>query len=386
MYQPQFALLRLFELAESTEVYIEMDDDLDFVDLNGAKSLGSLKHKSVGDRLTDLSVDFWKSVRIWISRYKRDSFQESDLKFLLFTTSEISPTSYLHKFSSRLTNLGENIADAVMCAREALERSNTALSKEVRSELDSLTDAQREDFFARVTIIDSTPRISDIAEKIINRHMRSISREFRPAIFDRLLGWWSQEMILLLTGERAAPLSGYELSDKLSGIADEYKTNNLPIHFFGATPEYEIDAEGDQRQFVIQLREIGVQTGRIRNAILDYYRAYAQRSVWARENVLMPGEIGRFEAKLVDEWSRYRDVVFEDFDVTIANEKLAEAGKQLYRWADLESGNLDSLRIREKVTEPYVVRGGFHILANEKPQPRVYWHPTFLSRLDEVLG
>ena len=39
------------------------------------------------------------------------------------------------------------------------------------------------------------------------------------------------------------------------------------------------------------------------------------------------------------------------------------------------------LRIRERVTEPYVVRGAFHILANASPSPRVYWHPRFLERL-----
>jgi hypothetical protein len=55
-------------------------------------------------------------------------------------------------------------------------------------------------------------------------------------------------------------------------------------------------------------------------------------------------------------------------------------------WADIESGNISALRIRERVTEPYVVRGGFHILANVKPLPRIYWHPLFLNRLRELLA
>lgn len=386
MYQPQFALLRLFELPEPTEIYIEMDDDLDFVNLNGAKSLGSLKHKRIGDRLTDLSVDFWKSVRIWLSRYKRDSFQESDLKFLLFTTAEVSSTTFLQAFIFRSTPSSRTIAEVVETAKGVLESSTTKLSQEIRSELEIMTEEQLEDFFSRITIVDSTPRIADISEIIINQHMRSIPREFRPSIYERLQGWWNQQTILLLTGERPIPISGYELSDMLSDIADEYKTNNLPIHFSNAFPEGEIDVEGDQRLFVIQLREIGVQTNRIRSAILDYYRAFSQRSVWARENVLLVGEMDRYEARLVDEWSRFRDLTFEDFNVPEAEDQLVAAGRALYKWADMGSGNVDSLRIREKVTEPYVVRGGFHILANQKPLPRVYWHPTFLARLDAALG
>jgi hypothetical protein len=31
------------------------------------------------------------------------------------------------------------------------------------------------------------------------------------------------------------------------------------------------------------------------------------------------------------------------------------------------------------------VRGGFHILANIRPLPRLYWHPRFLTRIGDVL-
>ncbi len=61
LYQSRLALLRLLELPENTSVFLEKDDDLDFVDKDGRKSLASLKHKAAGDRLTGLSTDFWKS-------------------------------------------------------------------------------------------------------------------------------------------------------------------------------------------------------------------------------------------------------------------------------------------------------------------------------------
>ena len=98
IYQPRFALLRLLQLPESTSVLIEKDDDLDFLDKDGVKSLASLKHKGVGDRLTDLSTDFWKSVRIWLARYKRDGRTEANLRFFLFTTGAVSATSFLRHF------------------------------------------------------------------------------------------------------------------------------------------------------------------------------------------------------------------------------------------------------------------------------------------------
>ncbi|WP_324617595.1 ABC-three component system protein [Herbaspirillum camelliae] len=68
------------------------------------------------------------------------------------------------------------------------------------------------------------------------------------------------------------------------------------------------------------------------------YRAFEQRSSWARQNLLVSGEMEEYEDRLIDEWSRYRDVVFEELDEDSADAVLLEAGKALYQWADLESG------------------------------------------------
>ena len=86
---------------------------------------------------------------------------------------------------------------------------------------------------------------------------------------------------------------------------------------------------------------------------------------------------------MVDEWSRYRELVFERLSDADDDEACLVAGRELYRWAEMET---TTLRIRERVTEPYVVRGAFHMLANASPQPRVYWHPRFLDRLQQLLG
>jgi len=151
-------------------------------------------------------------------------------------------------------------------------------------------------------------------------------------------------------------------------------------------PADEIDTDADPRLFVAQLREIGISSNRIRSAILDYYRAFEQRSAWARENLLVSGEVEEYEDRLADEWNRSKDVAFEKLKDDSAEDSLREAGATLYNWAQFETGKIESLRIRARVTEPYVLRGSFHILADVTPEPRVYWHPRFLDRLGKVLG
>jgi hypothetical protein len=386
IYQPRFGLLKLLQLPESTSILIEKDDDLDFIDKDGIKTLASLKHKGVGDRLTDRSTDFWKSVRIWLARYNRDGRSEASLRFFLFSTGAVSDTSFLRRFLFEPPAEDDEVASLSQMTADVLAKTESKLIGPIAEEFHKLNDDEKEDFLSRIVIFDGGPRIEDVPSIIKDQHMRSIRRDNRDAIFERLEGWWNDTIVNLLVGKRTDAIFGYEISDKLSALAEEYKSNNLPITFKGKVPVGEIDADNDPRLFVVQLREIGIASNRIRNAILDYYRAFEQRSTWARESLLISGEMEEYEDRLVDEWSRYRDVAFEELDEQSAAEVLLEAGKVLYRWVDLESGNNSTLRIRERVTEPYVVRGGFHILANSRPLPRVYWHPHFLDRVGKVLG
>ena len=379
MYQARFALLQILKMPESTSLLIEKDDDIDFVDADGHKTLGSLKHRADGNKLTDLSTDFWKSVRIWLARYKRDGRIQCALRFFLFTTSKVAERSFLQSFLPE----ADPSLDRPGLAKKALGLTESPLVKTIRDELSTLHDAELNDFLARVLILERGPRIDDLPALIVERYMRSIRREFRPHVFERLEGWWTDQVINLLTGKRRDPIVGNEVSDKLAVLADEYKADNLPINFRGAMPETATNAISDPRLFVAQLREIGINKDSIQFAILDYYRAYEQRSMWARQQVIDSKEVELYEDRLVEEWGRYKAVIFEDLDETSAETTLVKAGKELYRWAQLAN---ESLRIRARVTEPYVTRGGFHMLANVRPQPRVHWHPRFLARVGALLG
>lgn len=379
IYQGRLALLKLLQWPEDTSVLIEKDDDLDFVVKDGVKILASLKHKSTGDRLSNLSVDFWKSVNIWVERYQAAEKQQSSLRFFLFTTGKVSDNSFLSCFLESDKDITDDLLKKIM---RSLSDSKSKTINPIRAKIEGLNQIEKKDFFSRINIFDNSPRITDVPEIIVGSYMRAVRPEYRKPVYERLEGWWSDLVIKLLTGIRSIEIFGHEVSDKLSQIADEYKIDNLPIHFRGEKPVEKVDPENDPRLFVAQLREIGITPNRIQNAIFDYYRAFKQRSAWARENVLLEGEVEEYEERLVDEWGRYRDVLFEDLGADAAENALTKAGKELYKWAEF---NTSHLRIRDRVSEPYVVRGNFHILANEKPAPRVYWHPRFLNRLDSIL-
>ena len=390
IFQPRFALYQALELPEDTAILIEKEDDLDFLESSGKKTLASLKHKAVGERLTDLSVDFWKSVNIWLTRYQANGRVESDYQFFLFTTSSVAPDSFL-KFFLYGADTTEAQPSLWQPTENTLATSKAKSFTKIKELLSKLTALEKEDFVSRITIIDSTPRIGDLPALIKAQKMRPIRAEHRDAVFERLEGWWNDLIIQMLCESQSEPAYARDVSEKLFNFSEEYKDDNLPITFEDATPTSPIDISIDNRLFVSQLRELKLSPSRIRNAILDYYRAFEQRSAWARQRLVGSEEIMKYERRLTNEWERTKDVLFDDDALGASIEdcsdpELIAVAKKLYTWAETEAQKLDHLKIRARVTEPYVLRGSFQILANKRPYPTVYWHPQLLDRLSKAAG
>lgn len=98
VYQIRFALAHLMNQDESQALLIEADDDVELKDIEGKKTLISLKHKQIGETVGTLSTDFWKSVRIWLDRYIRDGNLACDHSYCMATTARVGPTSLLRYF------------------------------------------------------------------------------------------------------------------------------------------------------------------------------------------------------------------------------------------------------------------------------------------------
>ena len=378
LYQLRYALLQILRLPEETTCFIEKDDDIDFTDAYEGLILASLKHKAPGDTLTDLSPDFWKSVRIWLTNYLNETKKPSSAKYILCTTGKVQVGSFLTAFLPD-ASLGENLPARIT---SVLGGSESKTIKKTTDLLATLPQDQWTDFFRRITIYDCLERIQDIPELIITEKLRTVRPQFRRPVYERLEGWWTNECIELLTGRRQDPFRSSEVSEMLSSITEQFREDNLPIDFEDAEPEQGVNPDSDDRFFVKQLRAIGLRSDRLRRAILDYYRAFEQRGKWQRENVTLTGEIGEYDDRLVDEWARIREIVFEELKADSSEEILQATGRKLLN--DLSTRDHPNLRIRADVTATYVVMGSFHMLANEEV-PRVHWHPRFTERMAEIL-
>lgn len=241
-----------------------------------------------------------------------------------------------------------------------------------------LTPEQQHALVNNIYVLDSSPNIIDTKEQILEKLKFSTRRQFLNQVYERVEGWWFDRVVKHLLRNSSDPILYRELLSQINDIQEEYFEDNLPIEFLRAIAPEERELSEEQRIFIQQLRLVTVGEPRIRRAINDYYRAFEQRSKWVREDLLDVGELELYEERLIDEWERLHEMMKEDLPEDATEEQKQKDGKALFNLFDSHK----EIHIRPRCTQPYVMRGSYHILANKL---RVGWHAEFLTRLSAIL-
>ena len=351
MFQARYALYLILTNKEELELAVESLDDITFFkDENNPTELLQLKHHTTQASLTDSSTDLWKTIRVWSTQLQENKISLPDTLLTLVTTAEAPANSaafLLRPVKARNPKLAfQKLLDV------ANKSDNKALTKSFEA-FKALDNTQQQLLIDSIQILDGSPDIIDITPKIKEK-LIAVRREHRDSVYERLEGWWFAEVVKHLRDDSVNFISGFEVRDKICEINDQFKPDALPIDFFDLEITAQPDISQDNRRFVAQLKEIAVHNKRIEKAILDYYKAFEQRSRWAREELLFGGEIEQYEKRLIDEWERYMLALQDEMSDSDDNElEYQKFGKKVFKWMEQEA----DIRIRSQVTEPYVTYG-----------------------------
>jgi hypothetical protein len=165
----------------------------------------------------------------------------------------------------------------------------------------------------------------------------------------------------------------------MSDLRESFRQDSLPIDddLLAFDLDEATQAAHADSMFVRQLEIITAGKKRIAAAVRDYYRAFEQRSRWLRDDLLLVGDLSRYERTLIEEWELVFEGVKDALGETAAEDAKQKAAHEVLRWAETVS-----LPIRPSVTTPFVTRGSLHMLADEA---RLGWHPDFQDRLGALL-
>lgn len=384
LYQVRCALLwslQRLRKSEDFNVGIEQLDDVHFETAGGdpVEMLQTKHGLKVKADLTDYSPDIWKSLRVWLTAYT-NGVLKSATKLVLVTTG-------LADDDSAAASLRIEQRD-IKSAREKLDTAaQSSTNKALKAAFDAylkLTITERDELLGRVTVIDASNCISDLEDELTDQVFWAAGRDNCKDFLDRLEGWWLRRVIHHLTSSPNDRISSAEIDNQMDDLRSQFHRDSLPIDddlLQLMVDETKLE-EHRNHTFVLQLRMIGVGKSRILNAVHDYYRAYEQRSRWLRKELLFECDLHKYEKRLIEEWQRAFAAADDELTVSATEEEKNRAARLVLRWAETEI-----IPIRPGVSEPFVSRGSFQILADRPTEsPRIGWRTDFLEKLSELLG
>jgi hypothetical protein len=260
----------------------------------------------------------------------------------------------------------------------AKEQPGNQRTKDARSRFANLSSRDRGTLLSKVIVRDGTAGLADFRSQLRNALGLALPRSGAEDFLDQLIGWWERRVVDLLLG-RTESVSYDQAVDEIARLRDMYNDSTLPPPdpTLQASLSDALVAAYVEAPFVHQLQFVALRDDRIRLAIRDYHRAYAQRSSWLQEGILAVEELLEWERRLIDEWEhawvRMLEAVEEADD-----DGVAQLGRALL--GELEGSGMNPLRSGGDL---FLHIGTLHGLADTRD---IGWHKEFHSRLEEVFG
>lgn len=379
LYQVRYALALLLENDNSDcQISIEKFDDVAFSKDDIPIQLIQLKHHIQHQgNLADASTDMWRTIKVWLDAISETPDILDGTNFLIITTATApidSAAFLLKKDSNRNPDT-------------AYQKLKTVCFSSVNQAHQRYYDAFREagedtvkQLIRQIYIIDCVSNIIDV-EKDILKHIRySCIPKHQKMIYERLEGWWFKKAIDALCCDTPVFVNQNQVRSFIVSVSQEYADDNLPIDILDIDDLQESNFSANEKIFHEQLKLICLGNHRMQLALRDYYRAFRQRASWVRNDLLYVNELGQYEQRLIDEWEHAFAAMEETLSETnnATEEEKAKEGRQLF--SDIEKRDI---RIRPKCQEAFIMRGSYHILAN---QLKIGWHVDFFDRLKQLLN
>jgi len=378
-YQIKYALLILLTHSkelDNPKIRIENLDDIEIEDINTLQLLQTKLHIKSKANLTDASVDFWKTIRIWSEHITNGTIDLEGTIFNLITTEEVPESSLLYKFKSNITLDSEVLKVIENLDKISIESSNKT-NKKAYLAFQNLTIDNKKSLVKRIRILDNSIGITEINSKIKNELIYSTYPSTIDAFLEILEGWWFQKSIENLT-EQIDNISSSELQLKIANIRDSFQADNLPNHFPDQLDITDEDvANLKERNFLKQLEIIKIKASSrtLKRAISDFRRAFEQRSKWLRLHLLNPEEEEEYDVKLYNHWKNIFDIMCDEAEEKSIDE-LIELGKGFY--IEQFAKTCPQIKIREKFNEDFLTRGSYQMLADSK---KIGWHPNYKDNI-----
>ena len=181
------------------QVSIEKFDDISIENGASDQNLIQAKHHVAAKKIGDMSVDIWKTIRIWADGISAGVVAASDVKRFLITTAIAEDGSAL--VDLRPGSSTEQRKNARKALQSAAKTSKNKDSEPGRKAFLSLSDAEADILLANVEVIDGHPGLVDVKTEI-EGELRLLAPDRAQDVAEALEGWWLGVVSRRLMGDK----------------------------------------------------------------------------------------------------------------------------------------------------------------------------------------
>ena len=370
LYQLRYGLLvaldKSLEISDidNCTITIETIDDLSVEESFISTELIQTKHHITKGNLTDKSTDIWRTLRVWCEKVSNQITFLERFPVLTLLTTETATDGSLAALLSPVQSMRDEMA-ALKLMREIAEFGGNKSNADGYSAFLNLDTEQQYRLVSCIYISSDAPNILDVENRISNHFRLSVPQNSLQAFTSRIEGIWFKWAIEAMIKKGPNSISLSEFIMTLESLSKEYSPDNLPAEYEDISTDEFINAERG-KLYIQQLEKLNVTERTLKTAIKNCVKAKRQRSSWHRQGLLFPGELLKYENRIVEEWEMH----FDHIQVVQSNLPFDKQGFAIY--TECQTSGLK--KIRPNFDSDYVARGTYHILADEA---RIVWHPQF---------
>ncbi len=359
---------------EST-VSVEKFDDVGIENPNGKEAIQTKSALSARNPVSDKATDLWKTLYNWLIALKVGELSMDNTLFTLVINVDksggiVSSINMARNSEESLTAY-ENIKNAFLDNEENYIQQSDSINQYVET---FISDENKR--YALCIIEKFKLVVMD------EGHTNKIYQEFKaktylPAdiqelVFDKILGWIDKKTALQIENSQPMQISKEEFQNEMILTQKWVNQNKCLVELAPNPTNTEIELQQrEYKTYIRQLQLIELDYDDQLEAINDYLKAAANRTVWAVKGDVNEEIITQYFEDLKSRWKTKRNIVELDKDTW----EEPKRGKYLYNMCVDEDVNMGIL-----VTPRFFKNGCYHELADME---EIGWHPIYKKKLKE---
>jgi hypothetical protein len=358
---------------ESSSLSFECLDDIS-IENEEETDLYQLKLHVSTAQLTDRSADFWKTIRVWSEGIADGTFIPERTIFTLITTASRSADTFINKFESN----DKKDLETILTSMESISlEENNSTNEKGYSAFKALSVEQKKMLIRNIRIADADLSINDTWDALRKQLELSAPSKFLDPFIEGVVGWWFIETVKMLASKTNNPISRESVKNQINTLRDQLREDALPDDFFSDDNVSDSELKENQSEnYIKQLSLIDATDREKRAAIIDYQRAYGQRSKWLRDGRVTQEDYDKFDTDLRYDWKSRFELMQDESEEKLEEER-KQAGHVFYR----------DFYVNPKHTMPsfknkglYISKGSYQMLSDKK---EVGWHPDYKEKLSD---